>query len=531
MLIQSNHNSLYRRPGLSLVEVMIAMVMTLVVLGAMMAAFSYGSVEMQKGRASIELNNRLIAAEEQLRRDLDRITVDLKPHHQLSSLPQGYVEIVEGPQTDYIATNAAGTFSHGGNELIFGDRDDYFACTIRSNGKPFRGRVGNQILESHFAEVAWFTVFDTTTPADLTDVLLIRRQLLIHPTPPAGELFSFTDPVAATREAAVNDYISNNDISVRVVRSGNTISVFANNLSDLTLRGNRFCHIGSVSDPALGNVSPSDSLLDIFQLGNRFNESHVIASAVASFNVQVFAPDAFQLFTPNLTATGTEISTIANPGGIGFKEGSYDDDMDGTVLPVEDSVFDAGDRNAAFILGAYVDLGQAERLTNATGSLPGTPTLSKPSNGHVMGYNPATGTVADASKFFGLPLPPLGNRFLFGFNAAAGRLSPVPPADRAGMVLYETYDTGTSQYNRDSANDPGSNGVDDETPPDGLVDEARQDLDENGLIDITNSSEVGELDAFAPYDTPIRGLRFTARVVEPLTKQVRQLTVKKSFPN
>ena len=48
-----------RRPGLSLIEIMIAMVMTLIVLGAMMAAFAYGSSEMQKGRATIELNNRL----------------------------------------------------------------------------------------------------------------------------------------------------------------------------------------------------------------------------------------------------------------------------------------------------------------------------------------------------------------------------------------------------------------------------------------------------------------------------------------
>ena len=89
-----------KRRGLSLVEVMIAMVMTLIVLGAMMAAFGYGSREMQKGRASIELNNRLITAEEQLRRDLDRITVELKPYHQLPGTPSGYVEIIDGPSVD-----------------------------------------------------------------------------------------------------------------------------------------------------------------------------------------------------------------------------------------------------------------------------------------------------------------------------------------------------------------------------------------------------------------------------------------------
>lgn len=121
-----------RRPGLSLIEIMIAMVMTLIVLGAMMAAFAYGSSEMQKGRATIELNNRLIIAEEQLRRDLDRITVEFKPHQQLSILPKGYAEIVDGPQTDYIAANDSAT---GPNSLVFGDRDDFFACTIKTDGK------------------------------------------------------------------------------------------------------------------------------------------------------------------------------------------------------------------------------------------------------------------------------------------------------------------------------------------------------------------------------------------------------------
>ena len=119
------------------------MVMTLIVLGAMMAAFSYGSAEMQKGRASIELNNRLITAEEQLRRDLDRITVELKPYQSLSMDPKGYVEIVDGPEQDYNTTNElnpAMPYLHGGNELVYGDRDDYFACTIQSDGKAFRGR-------------------------------------------------------------------------------------------------------------------------------------------------------------------------------------------------------------------------------------------------------------------------------------------------------------------------------------------------------------------------------------------------------
>jgi len=96
------HTTSQPQRGLTLVEVLVA---------TMMSAFSYGSNEMQKGRATIELNNRLVNAEEQLRRDLDRITVELKPYQQLSGQPSGYVEIIDGPGVDATTT-------------VFGDQDD-----------------------------------------------------------------------------------------------------------------------------------------------------------------------------------------------------------------------------------------------------------------------------------------------------------------------------------------------------------------------------------------------------------------------
>jgi len=149
-----------RRSALTLVEVLIAMAMTLVILGAMMSAFQYGSSEMARGRAAIELNNRLVAAQEQLRRDLDRITVELKPHQFLPALPNGYVEIVDGTRMDYNPEDDGidAARGHNGTNLVYGDTDDFFACTIRSGGRAFRGRFGNEIEESHLAEVAWYSI-------------------------------------------------------------------------------------------------------------------------------------------------------------------------------------------------------------------------------------------------------------------------------------------------------------------------------------------------------------------------------------
>ena len=395
-----------RRDGLSLIEVMIAMVMTLVVLGAMMAAFSYGSTEMQKGRASIELNNRLVNAEEQLRRDLDRITVEFKPHHRLAALPKGYIEIVDGGDTDYIAANDPAT---GPNSLVFGDRDDYFGCTIKSEGRAFRGRrqigLTNDVIESHFAEVVWFTVFDAST-ADTTDVLTIRRQLLIRP-----ELG--TVGVAAD----YNTFITNNDISVR--REGGLL--IANSLADLALRGNRFSHANT--------PVPQTSVLQTVPLDMRHNENHIMFSAVAAFDVQVFDPNAY-------------VRVLAN----------------GDVA----EAFDIGSRSSTPVgvltrLGGFVDLGKGINLGAAD----------------------------------------------------AGVLGSFVSAPYLGEPAGSVYDTGTSQYNRNDVDDAGSNGVDDNG--DGIVD------------------DIGEQDAVAPYDTPVRGLRITMRVIEPNSKQVRQSSVEKSF--
>ena len=431
-MINKNFNSMsIQRQGLSLIEIMIAMVMTLIVLGAMMAAFSYGSAEMQKGRASIELNNRLVAAEIMLRRDLDRVTVDLKPYHALPSIPKGYIEIVDGTQTDYVAANDA-TFAHGGNQLVFGDRDDYFACTIKSEGKAFRGRFGDMIVESHLAEVVWFTVFDESTE-DPNDVLLVRRQLLILP-----EL---------TVTAADYDvFLQNNDISVHRTPAGTLV---ANNLTDLALRANRYSHELNLEVGPSGpdqHRSPAESKLEIVELGVRYSDDHIMVSSIAAFDIQVFDPDAYVRVLEN--GDIVEASDIGHENHVGV----------------------------VAKLGGFIDLGKGIMTTDVA------------------------------------PILPLAGAGIFGG----------PPAVLPTPFNYteSVYDTGTSQYNRRHANHPGSNGIDDDS--DGQIDEHG----EVGTLGIAGTP-YGKV--IAPYDAPLRGLKFTMRVFEDKTKQVRQLTVKKSF--
>ena len=442
----SQPNSLLHRRGLTLVEVMIAMVMTLVVLGAMMSAFSYGSAEMQKGRAAIELNNRLVTVESMLRRDLDRITVEVKPHFSLPAEPKGYLEIIDGVDTDYVPRNdptvrpslGLAPFDHGGNQLIFGDRDDYFACTIKSDGQAFRGRFGNEIVESHLAEVVWFTVPDGSTN-DPDDALLVRRQLLILP-----------EITASGVVGAVGNYDSflrENDISIRRTAAGTLV---ANSLTELSLRANRFSHS---FNPAAGpngldpHRSPTDSTLEGALLVNRFSDDHVMISSIAAFDIQVFDPDAYVRVLSNgeiveASDIGAKNSTVANRVGVFAR------------------------------LGGFIDLGKGIMANDNT--------------------------------------PPVA-------FADAGILGG-PPAASSFPYTEFVYDTGTSRYNRRLADHPGANGIDDDS--DGRVDEPG----ENKALGTATYRKV-----VAPYNVPLRGVRFSTRVLEPNTKQVRQMTVNKSF--
>lgn len=387
------------RAGLSLIEIMIAMTMTLIILGAMMSAFQYGSSEMQKGRAMIELNNKLINIEQLLRSDLGQITVSIKPHQDLPAIPKGYFEYLDGSLADYSPVNDS-------QNLVFGDTDDYLGCTIRSDSIPLRGTVLGAIEESSLAEVAWFYINGS----------LYRRQLLIKPSlGPFGPA------------ANIDLFRNNNDISVRA-QGG---MIVANSLSDLSRRGSRFCHNNA--------PTPQDSTLNLASLVTSAIGTAPMATNVTAFDIQAFAEDA--VLTVRRSGSPAIIVDVAEPSDIVSRR---DDDI-GTAAFFPSTEWSANPLADA-LSGAYVDLGKGTGILGA---------------------------------------------------------APTP------LYSEAVYDTGTSEYNRDDNNDPGSNGVDNNM--DGVVD------------------DISEKTAVAPYNGPLRALRIRIRAQEPVTKQVSQLTVEQSF--
>ena len=473
------------RAGLSLIEVLAALTMTLIVLVAMMQAFKFANNEMTKGRASVELTNQLRTVEDLLRSDLSNLTVDVRSHYDAAAEPKGYFEIVDGRATDvnFVAVEigaAVATPAHINTSIqnmVMGDYDDVISGTVRSPGAPFRGRHQGTIQESLFAEVVWFTVANDQNADAFIDaserVRLYRRVLIVNPIlgevlPGDGTALSFVDA-----QTARNTYLRNNDISVRVAPHPTTAGfiVTANSLESLAIRNNRF--FTAVNGRAAGAnfnarysnyrtnfqpqgvVLPNGSVNTVSRM--LIDQQDLLLNDVTAFDVRVFDPSEVvgsltggggvpvggrtPIALPSLNGIDTIVANFATPQNYSGETGF--------------TTFNLG--------GAYVDLGK--------GTVSGT-----------LGLAPT------------------------GFPAIGTRLNFVD--------VY--YDTGTPAYEHNNIDDDG----------DASVDEGADSLDDDadGLID-----ELDEKEVPSPYSVALRGISVSVRMVEPITNQVSQMTIKKSL--
>ena len=469
----------HRRSGLTLVEILIALTMTLIVLGTMMTAFKFASEKMQDGRALIELANRARLVEDHLRTDLGNLTVETRVYNETVE-PTGYFEYIEGPFRD--------SFLAAGTESFQGDCDDLLCFTARSTeGVLFRGRrkqvsstgplvlAAASIEESSLAEIAWFTTVNDTedgplqpqtfeadgvTPTvDFNDSIRVhRRVLLIRP--------DFGTVASNLSAAEVNNFIRNNDISVRVVLNGGgaTFDVIANDLNDLAIRANRFAHqpmLGAVhyfpnnlsfATPTSGNpnisvevpsiqnrvASDDDQSVD-YGFGQTWQASPPILSDVGAFDMKAYSPTA-------RVRDSVAVNLIVEPSDPGYLT----------------------DPNPLVQRGAYVDLG----------------------------YAPAAAAARSDEWFIG--------------NSTPAVLPVTNP------YTTNIWDTWTPIYERD--------GIDQDNA--GVVDQGTNGVDNGGsnIID-----DPGERETNPPYLQPIRGMKITLRLVEKGTKQVHQVSIIHSF--
>lgn len=247
-----------RRPGFTLLELMIAATITLVMMGAVVAVFGLVSTTINESRATMEMAERLRATAQVLQQDLAGITVPMMPPRDPEK-GEGYFEYIEGPVgpvapiNQYFANTAYQPHVNTDTgtavpDTTVGDNDDILMFTTRTKGEPFQGRLyvrerstnatnvsqaTNIIAKSSVAEVAWFVRGRT----------LYRRVLLVAPSAPIRDNSYTGSPVNRTDYPA--GFYAKNDLSVRLEQeSANSSNYYLvpNTLGDLTKRENRFAH-------------------------------------------------------------------------------------------------------------------------------------------------------------------------------------------------------------------------------------------------------------------------------------------------
>ena len=267
-----------------------------------MSAFKYASEKMQLGRGVMEMANRLRTTEEMLRSDLANLTLDPRPYSESTS-PNGFLEIVEGNRNDS-NSDASGINSY------LGDIDDSIGMTVRSaDGKKFRGVIGGNVEESTMAEVWYFPTWKQVNVDGVIDfedsVRLHRRLLLIRP-----DAATLTNQSAA----AVNNFVRNNDLSVRIIstNAANTLfSVIPNSLADLAVRKNRFAHV--IDAFATHNFPNVFDWVGLAVGRTKPNGGDILLTDVAAFDIRVYSPNA------TVENAG---SVLVEPGDVGYNDGS-----------------------------------------------------------------------------------------------------------------------------------------------------------------------------------------------------------------
>jgi len=140
------------RRAVTLIEMMVALVITLIMMGAVATIFAIASGGINNGRAVMDVADRLRAAQQRLQFDLRHVSCQTFPWVRPETA-NGYFEYQEGIATD--STPLAG-------DGLYGDIDDIVAFTARSTATLFTDSSG---AVSPVAEVLWIAVADAKANA------------------------------------------------------------------------------------------------------------------------------------------------------------------------------------------------------------------------------------------------------------------------------------------------------------------------------------------------------------------------------
>lgn len=479
-----------RNPGFTLVELLVAMTISLLMVYGLVAAFRTIGDRVADGRAAIELSAQVRSAAHRLRVDLDGVTSPARPWTPAAA-GQGYLEIIEGWAEDNPAVPANPPLTFPRLNNVQGDDDDVLMFTSYNRRDPFLGQIGQTTVQSHTAEVIWWTRWSDGNQdgvRDPAEVQICRRTRLVRPDL-LGQVINLADTIFPAGPNAGEYSVSPNqlwiqlqqfeqqcDISVRYQLAGGVLRILPNTLSDLSIRQNRYAHralVIATFDPTSGNetyaFAPATPFPHEVQTSSRLRPSlasvtlatdlspvsttllnramsrYVVATQAIGFDVKLYDP---------LAAVTAETAVVAQQS---------------VALTPSDPGFNP---SAGLGLGTYVDLGY--NVPRVTGD-------PRP--------------LALLSAFSNRPIWP---------NAANNRWTRL------------TYDVWTLQYEQNGIDEDGNSGAD----------EGINGLDDNGnqVID-----DIAERETWPPYPEALRGIQIGLRLYDPDSRQAKQSTVVSHF--
>ena len=472
-VVSSRGATIRSQSGFTLVEILVAMALTLLIMGTIVTVFNDIGTSIADSRAGIEMSDQVQGVRDRLQRDLGGVTAATKPWQRLES-GSGYFEVIEGPRSDLVltddpasgnitSTNAtnipANTLPIGSRVPItaLGDFDDVLMFTSTDTKAPFLGRgfraiidnstgtpstsVEEATIESNDAEIIWFAIEHPVANSGDVDYIgeagfrtIYRRALLVAPGMPIPN----TAPGGINpHNLTIREWYERYDISVR--RVGNMW--VANSLADLTWRQNRFAHQTNFPHQVdVSRIRPysGDTSL-VSPLGpltlERRGQDIMLRNALA-FDVRVYDPQA----PLQITSDGIVVA----PGDPGWST--------------------SGSPTADGAVGAFVDLNYAGAW--------------------------------------------IGNSWFSG---------PSQNVSRSGARLFDGHwDTWPFAYEQDGIDQDGNGTIDEGT--NGFDD------DNDGIIDNPEEYETAP-----PYNAPLRGVLVRVRGYEPFSRQVRDVSMVENF--
>jgi len=336
-------------PGMTLVEMLVAMAASLLIMSAVAQVFGVLGRTVSSSANVQEMNGDLRSVARLLRQDMTGLTVD--PNPPVSAAKDlGYLEIVEGTAKDGVTITA--------------DYDDVLMFTSTNLAEPFRGVVNGAPFQSQSAEIAWFcspSANQPLTSMGITLYTLYRRQLLVSGYVGQAPFETENRATFSTFASLWSNYFSTNDISVR--NEGGVL--YPNSLGDLVKPRCRFLHTGAHPGYAFAGAAADGA---ICSTASGREGADVVLTNVIGFDIRVYDPLApVQLnngipVSPGDPGFSTNVVTVASGAYVDLGWGSQS--LPNPIL-VTDSYPPAGQ---SYFQGVGVSLANSQNP--ATYSLP-----------------------------------------------------------------------------------------------------------------------------------------------------------------